>query len=148
MSEAFGLLLDLTIRATLVVAAAAVALAFLRRGSAVHRHLVVLGALAGLLLLPVLSRVPLWELPLVRSYRTQLESTVADMTNLGGPNAGSITAGLFLEEFVAGTPWAHIDIAGTAQAESARRWVPKGPTGFASRLLVELAASFRAPAGS
>jgi len=94
------------------------------------------------------SDEPVWELPLVRSYRTQLESTVADMTNLGGPNAGSITAGLFLEEFVAGTPWAHIDIAGTAQAESARRWVPKGPTGFASRLLVELAASFRAPAGS
>ena len=47
------------------------------------------------------------------------------MTNLGGPNAGSITAGLFLEEFVDGTPWAHIDIAGTGQAESSRRWVQK-----------------------
>ncbi|GAA4410267.1 hypothetical protein GCM10023168_29760 [Fodinibacter luteus] len=85
---------------------------------------------------------PVWELPLVRAYRSQLDSTVADMTNLGGPNAGSITAGLFLEEFVAGTPWAHLDIAGTAQAESSRRWVQKGPTGFASRLLVELATSF------
>ena len=47
------------------------------------------------------------------------------MTNLGGPNAGSITAGLFLEEFVDGTPWAHIDIAGTGQAESSRRHAPR-----------------------
>jgi leucyl aminopeptidase len=89
---------------------------------------------------------PVWELPLVRAYRSQLDSTVADMTNLGGPNAGSITAGLFLEEFVDGTPWAHLDIAGTAQAEASRRWMQKGPTGFGSRLLVELAAAFTVPA--
>lgn len=89
---------------------------------------------------------PVWELPLVRSYRSQLDSTVADMTNLGGPNAGSITAGLFLQEFVDGTPWVHIDIAGAGQAEASRRWVQKGPTGFGSRLLVELAAAFTVPA--
>ncbi len=89
---------------------------------------------------------PVWELPLVRSYRSQLDSTVADMTNLGGPYAGSITAGLFLEEFVGGTPWAHVDIAGTAQAEASRRWVQKGPTGFGARLLVELALAFQRPA--
>jgi leucyl aminopeptidase len=88
---------------------------------------------------------PVWELPLVRSYRAQLDSTVADMTNLGGPNAGSITAGLFLEEFVGGTPWAHVDIAGTAQAEAARGWVQKGPTGFGARLVLELALAFRRP---
>jgi leucyl aminopeptidase len=88
---------------------------------------------------------PVWELPLIRRYRSQLDSTVADMTNLGGPNAGSITAGLYLEEFVAGTPWAHIDIAGTAQVEVATRWIPKGPTGFGARLLVELATAFTAP---
>ena len=76
---------------------------------------------------------PVWELPL------------ADMTNLGGPYAGSITAGLYLEEFVDGTPWAHIDIAGTGQAEAASRWIQKGPTGFGARLLVELAAGFTAP---
>ena len=87
-----------------------------------------------------------WELPLVRSYRSQLDSTVADLTNLGGPYAGSITAGLFLEEFVDGTPWAHVDIAGTAQAEAARGWVQKGPTGFGARLLVELALGFSRPA--
>ena len=80
---------------------------------------------------------------MIRRYRNQLDSGIADMTNLGGPNAGSITAALFLEEFVGQTPWAHIDIAGTAQAESTTRWIPKGPTGFGARLLVELALSFR-----
>ena len=43
---------------------------------------------------------PVWELPLHRSYRSQLDSTIADLTNMGGVNAGSITAALFLEEFV------------------------------------------------
>ena len=84
----------------------------------------------------------------MRAYRSQLDSTVADMTNLGGPYAGSITAGLFLEEFVDGTPWAHLDIAGTAQAEASRRWVPKGPIGFGSRRLVELAVGFTVPSAS
>ena len=65
------------------------------------------------------------------------------MTNLGGPNAGSITAALFFEEFVGTTPWAHIDIAGTAQADNTTRWLPKGPTGFGSRLLVDFALNFR-----
>lgn len=88
---------------------------------------------------------PVWELPLIKRYRSQLDSTVADMTNLGGPNAGSITAALYLEEFVDGTPWAHIDIAGTAQVETASRWITKGPTGFGARLLVELASAFTAP---
>jgi leucyl aminopeptidase len=95
-----------------------------------------------------LTDEPVWELPLIKRYRSQLDSTVADMTNLGGPNAGSITAGLYLEEFVEGTPWAHIDIAGTAQSEAATRWVPKGPTGFGARLLVELASAFTAPTDS
>src|SRR5690606_11179008 len=57
---------------------------------------------------------PVWELPLARRYRKQLDSPVADIANMGGPNAGSITAALFLEEFVGDRPWAHIDIAGTA----------------------------------
>ncbi len=87
---------------------------------------------------------PTWPLPLIRRYRNQLDSGIADMTNLGGPNAGSITAALFLDEFVGTTPWAHIDIAGTAQAEATSRWIPKGPTGFGARLLVELALQFAA----
>lgn len=87
---------------------------------------------------------PLWELPLIRSYRRQLTSPIADMTNMGGVNAGQITAALFLEEFVAGRPWAHIDIAGTAQSDAANRWINLGPTGFGTRLLVEYALAFAA----
>jgi leucyl aminopeptidase len=86
---------------------------------------------------------PVWELPLHRPYRRQLDSPVADMTNMGGANAGSITAALFLEEFVDGLPWAHIDIAGTAQLPAARTWRNKGATGFGTRLLAELAVNFR-----
>ena len=74
---------------------------------------------------------PVWPLPADRRYRNQLDSGIADMTNLGGPNAGSITAALFLEEFVGATPWAHIDIAGTAQAETTTRGFPKAPPGSA-----------------
>ena len=85
---------------------------------------------------------PVYQLPLARRYRSQLNSDVADMTNMGGPNAGSITAALFLEEFVAGLPWAHIDIAGTAQADAPRTWRPRGATGFGTNLLIELALNF------
>jgi leucyl aminopeptidase len=70
------------------------------------------------------------------------------MTNLGGANAGSITAGLFLEEFVDGMPWAHIDIAGTAQLPAASTWRNKGATGFGTRLLAELAVNFRRAAAA
>jgi leucyl aminopeptidase len=73
---------------------------------------------------------PVWELPLVESYRAQLASPIADMTNMGGPDAGAITAALFLEHFVSGTPWAHVDIAGPAQAAFPSGWVNRGPTGL------------------
>lgn len=85
---------------------------------------------------------PVWELPLHRPYRAQLNSGIADMTNLGGANAGSITAGLFLEEFVDGTPWAHVDIASTAQQPVQRAWRNKGASGFGAKLLIELATHF------
>lgn len=80
-----------------------------------------------------------WRLPLERQYRKQLDSGVADIANLGGPNAGSITAALFLQEFVDGTPWAHLDIAGTMQSESDDGWRSRGATGFGTRLLIDLA---------
>ena len=83
-----------------------------------------------------------WQLPLERAYRSQLDSDVADISNLGGPNAGAITAGLFLEEFVAGLPWAHVDIAGTAQADPPGSWRPKGCTGFGVRLLAQFLMEF------
>ncbi|WP_416952208.1 leucyl aminopeptidase family protein [Nocardioides sp. T5] len=88
---------------------------------------------------------PVWELPLHRGYRSQLDSQVADMTNMGGPNAGSITAALFLEEFTDGIPWAHVDIASTAQQPTERTWRNKGASGFGARLLVELATRFESP---
>jgi leucyl aminopeptidase len=86
-----------------------------------------------------------WELPLARRYRRELDSTVADIKNLGGANAGSITAALFLEEFVAGRPWAHIDIAGVADNDADASWRPPGCTGFGARLLAQLALDFEAP---
>ncbi len=91
---------------------------------------------------------PVWELPLHRPYRKQLESSIADLTNMGGPNAGSITAALFLEEFVDGKPWAHVDIAGTAQQPAVRTWRNKGASGFGAKLLIELASRFDPPRGA
>ena len=89
-----------------------------------------------------LTDEPLWQLPLTPRYRPQLNSEVADMKNMGGPMAGTITAALFLSEFVGDVPWAHIDIAGTAQNEVPERWTPKGATGFGTRLLLEFILSF------
>jgi leucyl aminopeptidase len=80
-----------------------------------------------------------WPLPLFDEYRDQLKSDIADMTNTGGRPAGSITAAMFLREFSGGLPWAHIDIAGTAWADEARPYLPKGPSGVAVRALAELA---------
>jgi leucyl aminopeptidase len=85
---------------------------------------------------------PVWELPLERKYRKQLDSEIADISNLGGPHAGSTTAALFLQEFVGDTPWAHIDIAGTMQSDTDDGWRPKGATGFGARILAELARAY------
>lgn len=87
---------------------------------------------------------PVWELPLAKRYAKELKSPIADLRNMGGVNAGSITAALFLSEFAGDTPWAHIDIAGTAQAPAARSWTNQGTTGFGTRLLIDLALNFSA----
>lgn len=86
---------------------------------------------------------PVWQLPLERSYRRQLDSDVADLSNVGGQAPGATTAALFLAEFVGETPWAHIDMAGTMTVEADESWRSKGATGFGARLLAELATSFR-----
>ena len=80
-----------------------------------------------------------WPMPLHEDYREQLKSDIADFMNTGGRPAGSITAAMFLKEFTGGLPWAHIDIAGTAWAEEARPFLPKGPSGVAVRTLASLA---------
>jgi leucyl aminopeptidase len=78
-----------------------------------------------------------WPLPLWAEYRKQLDSNYADLQNIGGRPAGSITAAAFLKEFVGDTPWAHLDIAGTAWGEGKLPYQRKGGTGFPTRLLVE-----------
>ena len=75
----------------------------------------------------------------------ELDSEVADLANIGGPNAGAITAALFLAEFTGGLPWAHLDIAGTAQVDRAESWLTKGCSGFGARLLADLAVGFVPP---
>jgi leucyl aminopeptidase len=79
----------------------------------------------------------LWQLPLVREYREHLKSSVADMKNIGGSHGGAITAALILQEFVDNIPWAHLDIAGPAFAESDTGICPKGGTGFGVRTLIK-----------
>jgi leucyl aminopeptidase len=89
-----------------------------------------------------------WELPLVEEYRSEIDSDIADLKNIGkAGSAGSITAGLFLREFVPESiPWAHLDIAGPAWSDSDDTFVTKGGTGWGVRLLVELARTFKRPA--
>jgi leucyl aminopeptidase len=86
---------------------------------------------------------PLWELPLVRAYRRKLDSKIADIKNMGGVDAGTITAGLFLEDFVDGTPFGHLDICGPMVTDTDDGWRPTGATAFGTRLLATFATDFR-----
>jgi leucyl aminopeptidase len=79
---------------------------------------------------------PGWELPLWPAYRKQIESSVADVKNIGDRYGGAITAALFLKEFVGEVPWAHMDIAGTAYWERAGDYWPKGATGNPVRTII------------
>ena len=79
----------------------------------------------------------LWRMPLRASYREGLKSGLADMKNTGPRPGGSITAALFLQDFVArDIPWAHLDIAGTVWSDKGRGLDPAGATGFGVRTLV------------
>jgi leucyl aminopeptidase len=77
-----------------------------------------------------------WQLPLDKEYTRQIKSDIADIKNVGGRKAGTITAASFLKEFADGTPWAHLDIAGTAWGDEAKPYRAKGPTGVAVRTLI------------
>jgi leucyl aminopeptidase len=87
-----------------------------------------------------------WQLPMERAYRPLLDSAIADIKNLGGENAGTITAALFLDEFTAGIPFAHLDICGPMMVTSDDSWRSTGATGFGARLLLQLACDFTRPA--
>ncbi len=85
----------------------------------------------------------LWQLPLYGEYIEQLKHPHADLNNTGGRWAGTITAGIFLSQFVStGVKWAHCDIAGKAfRIDKAWRYYAKGATAFGARTLAELALS-------
>lgn len=78
-----------------------------------------------------------WPLPLYDEFKDLLKSDIADMKNCGPKGASSIKGGIFLKEFVGDTPWAHLDIAGTAFLDAEKRYLPKGATGVGIRLLVD-----------
>jgi leucyl aminopeptidase len=98
--------------------------------AALVRRVIAAGASAG---------EPAWELPLVAAYRRQLDSEVADLRNVAAKSAApTIIAALFLNEFTAGRPWAHLDIAAPSWSDSDEGWVTKGGTGWGTRTLIEL----------
>ncbi|MFN0046618.1 MAG: leucyl aminopeptidase [Sphingorhabdus sp.] len=79
---------------------------------------------------------PLWRFPLSKAYDKMIDSPIADMKNIGGKGAGSITAAQFLQRFIKdGVKWAHLDIAGTVWADKPGAVWDKGATGFGVRLL-------------
>jgi leucyl aminopeptidase len=79
-----------------------------------------------------------WQLPLDKEYTKQIKSDIADIKNVGGRKAGTITAAAFLKEFADGVSWAHLDIAGTAWGDEAKPFRAKGPTGIAVRTLINI----------
>jgi leucyl aminopeptidase len=86
---------------------------------------------------------PVWQLPLVKDYRRLLDSNVADMRNIGGPSGGTITAALFLSEFVNDIPWVHLDIAGPMKVDGDEGWMNRGATAFGTRLLIDFVTNFK-----
>ncbi|MCA9122651.1 MAG: leucyl aminopeptidase [Planctomycetaceae bacterium] len=85
-----------------------------------------------------------WQLPMFPEFGEQITSKVADIKNVGeGRWGGAITAAKFLEEFVQGKPWVHIDIAGPSFSDGPKAWLDAGGTGAFVRTLVELATGYR-----
>ncbi|MBI4526289.1 MAG: leucyl aminopeptidase [Deltaproteobacteria bacterium] len=84
----------------------------------------------------------LWQLPLVKEYREEIKSSIADIKNIGGSSGGAIMAALILQEFVGDVPWAHLDIAGPAFSEKDGLMCPRGGTGFGVRTLVQFFQTF------
>jgi leucyl aminopeptidase len=81
----------------------------------------------------------MWQMPMDDEYKELLKSAFADLSNIGGRWAGSISAAWFLKEFAGDTPWVHLDIAGTAWLEETKPFLAKGPTGVTVRTFVKLA---------
>jgi leucyl aminopeptidase len=80
----------------------------------------------------------IWQMPMDEEYKEQNKTEIADIKNTGGRYGGAITAALFLAEFVNGTPWVHLDIAGTSMIDKDRGYQVKGATGVPVRTLINL----------
>jgi leucyl aminopeptidase len=80
-----------------------------------------------------------WPLPMDAEYDDLIKSDVAEIKNTGGRKGGAITGAKFLQHFVGDTPWVHLDIAGTSEADKEKGYQPKGATGVMVRTLVNLA---------
>lgn len=81
----------------------------------------------------------IWPMPTDQEYADLIKSEIAEIKNIGGRKGGAITAAKFLQHFVGETPWVHLDIAGTAEAEAESGYQPKGATGAMVRTFVHLA---------
>jgi leucyl aminopeptidase len=81
-----------------------------------------------------------WRMPLGKAYDKLIDSKTADMKNIGGRYGGAITAAQFLQRFVKDTPWAHLDIAGTAMDSNKSEISPSWASGWGVRLLDRLVA--------
>lgn len=88
-----------------------------------------------------------WQMPLDLRLKETMKSNIADFANIGAREGGAITAALFLNEFVDGTPWGHLDIAGTMEATSDKLWRSAGATGVGARTLAHFLAAFKQPSG-
>lgn len=85
-----------------------------------------------------LSGEYIWQLPSYPEYKELIKGDFGDLKNTGGKGAGTITAGVFLEEFVDEVPWVHLDIAGTAYDTKSRGYLPKGASGIHVKTLYYL----------
>ncbi|HKV28197.1 MAG TPA: leucyl aminopeptidase [Candidatus Acidoferrales bacterium] len=86
----------------------------------------------------------MWPMPIDDEYEEMIKSNIADIRNTGsGKGGGAITAAWFLKEFAEDMPWIHLDIAGTAWLDDSKPWAAKGPTGVATRTLVDFAMKMR-----
>jgi leucyl aminopeptidase len=83
-----------------------------------------------------------WRLPIEDAYRERIKSVYADIRNSAGREGGALTAAAFLERFVGGVPWAHMDIAGTAWTDATKGVYSKGATGFGVRVVVRMLQAF------
>jgi leucyl aminopeptidase len=81
----------------------------------------------------------MWQMPIDEEYKEALKSDFADLHNIGGRPGGSVTAAMFLKDFVNDLPWVHLDIAGTAWLEEAKPYLAKGASGVGVRTFVRLA---------